>query len=181
MAPLNISGSSYRPIAVDFLTHSYRIVGRVMIAHTGLLGVMNDANSSVVDVQDAHLARLHVPSKLADRFQTARLVKAQVVAVCVNRREDLGPGGYPSYTQTTSYQVHITTADFEIAGCLEWIGRFDASAMMGKGTGDFVPIYRASISSILIPSLQVETAAMLLNRRSVDLIALTSERKPIET
>jgi len=151
-----------------------------MVAHTGLLGVMNDSNNSVVDVTDAHLARLHVPNKLADRYETARLVKAQVVAVCVNRREDLGPPGYSSYSPTTAYPVHLTTADFEIDGYLEWIGRFDATAMIGKGTGDFVPIYRASISSILIPSLQIETNAMLLNRRTVDLIALTSEQKSIE-
>jgi hypothetical protein len=177
---MNISGSSYRPIAVDFLTRSYRIVGKVLITHTGLLGILNDTNSSVVDIQDAHLARLHVPNKLADRFQVARLVKTRIVAVCVNRREDLGQAGYLSYTHTTAYPIHITTADFDIDGSLEWIGRFDPSALMGKGTGEYVPLYRASISSILIPSLQIETPAMLLNRKTVDLMALASEHTASE-
>jgi hypothetical protein len=48
---------------------------------------------------------------------------------------------------------------------------------MGEGIGDFVPLYKATLTSILIPQLRVESPAMLFNRRQVDLLAVIPDKK----
>ena len=54
-----MSGSlTSRQIIVDVLTPSYRIVGKIMITHTGVIGVLNDRTSSILEMREASIARL---------------------------------------------------------------------------------------------------------------------------
>ena len=80
-----------RLVNADFFTSSYRVVGKVMIPSSGLYALLNDAMSSAIEVLDVHLAHAHMPTKLVDNYEMVRLVKNQIVVVCVARREDLGP------------------------------------------------------------------------------------------
>ncbi len=170
-----------RSIAADFLTPGYRIVGHIMAPRSGLMGLMNDVTTNFMEVQDAKLARLHMPTKLVGEYKLIDLVKPNVFAVCLARREDVGPqaltrGGYQTLIR---YPIRVTTQVYELVGTLEWIGRFDFSTVMVKGTRDFVPLFDATLTAILIPSLRIESPAVLFNRKQVDLLALLSDRKEI--
>jgi len=179
---MNYPGTSNRPITVDFLTPSYRIVGKVLVTRTGLFGVMTDTNNSVIDVHDAQLARLHIPNKLANRFPIAQVVKNQVVAACAGRRDDLGPLAAITYNNPVNqFPMHITTPDYEIEGVIEWNGRFDFAALMGKGSSEYIPIFKAVISAVLNPAVRIESPAVLVNRHFIDLVAQITETKPEET
>jgi hypothetical protein len=169
---------THRLLTADFLTPSYRIVGRILVPNTGMTGLMNDTTNSFMEVLEAKLARLHMPTKLVGEYNVIALVKLNIFAVCLTRREDVGPlalarGGYKSLTR---FPVRVTTPVYELEGTLEWAGRFDFATIMVEGTRDFVPIYDATLSSILIPQLRVESPGMLFNRRHVDLLALDAER-----
>ena len=168
-----------RQIAADFLTPGYRIVGHIMAPRSGLTGLMNDTTSSFMEVLDAKLARLHMPSKLAGEYELIDLVKPNIFAVCLPRREDVGPqalarGGYQNLVK---YPIRVTTQVYELEGTLEWAGRFDFSTVMVEGTRDFVPLYDTTLTAILIPSLRIESPALLFNRKQVDILALLSHRK----
>jgi hypothetical protein len=154
------------------------VVGKIMVASQGAMGIMNDPTHSALEVNDARMARLHMPTKLVDHFEIVRMMKKQVHAICMPRREDLGPhalvrGGY---TSVVEYPVRITTQMFEIDGTMELPGRFDFTALMAEGSREFVPVFNATLTAILFPSLRVESAGMLVNRRLVDLMALLNQR-----
>src|SRR5512144_1981694 len=98
---MDTSPRTYRFLPVDVYTSSYRVVGKVMVSTHGIMGVMNDNTKSHLEIHDARLARIHMPTKLVDHFEVVRLVKSQIIAVCAARREDLRPsnmqrGGYSS-------------------------------------------------------------------------------------
>ncbi len=169
---------TFRFLPADILTAGYRVVGKVMAASTGVMGMMNDSTHSSLEVHDARLARLHMPTKLVDHFEVVRLMKPRVYALCMARREDLGPqalvrGGYSNITE---YPVRITTQMFEIEGILENPGRFDFTALMTDGVREFIPIFNATLTAILMPNLRVESPGMLINRRQIDLVALMGQR-----
>ncbi|NCP16584.1 hypothetical protein GW866_06020, partial [bacterium] len=154
-------------------------VGHIMAPRSGLMGLMNDTTSSFMEVLDAKLARLHMPSKLAGEYELIDLVKPNIFAVCLPRREDVGPqalarGGYQNLVK---YPIRVTTQVYELEGTLEWAGRFDFSTVMVEGTRDFVPLYDTTLTAILIPSLRIESPALLFNRKQVDILALLSHRK----
>ncbi len=173
------SNVTHRLLAADFLTPSYRVVGKILVPNSGVVGMMNDPTTSFMEVMEAKLARIHMPTKLVGEYNVTDIVKTNVFAVCLTRREDTGPqalarGGYQNLIK---YQIRVTTHVYELEGTLEWAGRFDFATVMVEGIRDFVPLYNATLTAILIPQLRIESPAILFNRRQVDLLALVSEMK----
>ena len=175
---LDTSPRTYRFLPADIMTSGYRVVGKIMFTNNGVMGMMNDSTHSAMEVNDARLARLHMPTKLVDHFELIRMMKRQIHAVCLARREDLGPqalvrGGYASVVE---HPVRIATQMFEVEGTMELPGRFDFTAIMTDGTRTFLPVMNATLTAILIPNLRVESAGILVNRNMIDIMALINQR-----
>ena len=169
-------------VPIDLLTTSYRVVGKMLVSNTGVVGKLNDPNTSFMEIHDAKLARIHMPTKLADHFEVVRLTKDRLLLASLSRREDIGPqalarGGYAS---TTPHEVWITIQNFEMEGAIEWQGRFDFRVLMAEGTRDFIPLYDANVVGTLIPTLKIQSSAMLFNRTQVNLFGLLNQRKEEE-
>ena len=175
---MDVSQRTYRFLPADVYTAGYRVVGKIMVGTNGIMGVLNDVTKSHLEMQDARMARIHMPTKLVDHFETVRLVKAEIFAVCATRREDLGPsaivrGGYSNVTQMPS---RLITSVYEFEGKLEVTGRFDFVTLISDKTRNFVPIFDATLTAILIPNLRVESAGILFNREKVDMLAMLTQR-----
>ncbi|MBN1453497.1 MAG: hypothetical protein JW963_20955 [Anaerolineales bacterium] len=172
------SPRTYRFVPADIYTSGYRVVGKVMVANTGVIGLMNDTTKSAMEVHDARMAKIHMPTKLVDHFEMVRMVKQKVIVMCLSRREDLGPaalvrGGYGTITE---YPARFTSQAYEVEGKLELPGRFDFQGMMFEGTRHFLPLFDAVLTAILIPNLRVESPGMLFNRNHADVVALLNQR-----
>jgi hypothetical protein len=172
------SPRTYRFLPADLYTSGYRVVGKVMAATSGLMGIMNDPTRSHLEVHDARLARIHMPTKLVDHFEVVRLVKLNIFALCAARREDLGPtaivrGGY---SNVTSMPVRLATQVYEVEGKLEVSGRFDFAVLISDKTRNFIPVFDGLLTAILIANLKVESPAILFNREHIDMMALLNQR-----
>jgi len=175
---MDTSPRTNRLIPADVLTSGYRIVGKVMVSSNGVTGLLNDPTHSYMEIHDARLARIHMPTKLVDHFEVVRLFKQKIFAIAMPRREDLGPqallrGGFGTINEIA---VRLTAQVYEIEGTLEVPGRFDFTAVMAEGSREFVPIFNAIVTGILIPNVRVESPGMLFNRRQVDLVAMQAQR-----
>lgn len=177
MSPLT-SPRTHRFVSVDVLTTSYRIVGKAMVSNTGAIGMINNPNTSFMQIHDARLARIHMPTKLADHFEIIRLSKERLYAISLSRAEDLGPQSivHGGYAQTRRHATFLTAQNYEMEGEIEWQGRFDFSIMMKEGTSNFIALYDAKINGIIIPTLKIDSPAVLFNRNQVDLFALLKQR-----
>lgn len=175
---MDTSPRTYRFLPADVYIAGYRIVGKVMVSTHGLLGILNDTTKSHLEIHDARLARIHMPTKLVDHFEVVRLVKAQIFAICAARREDLGPTGIQrsGYTNISVLPARLTTSVYELEGKLEVAGRFDFAVMIADKARNFIPLYEASLTAILLPNLKVESPGILFNREKVDLLALLGQR-----
>ena len=173
------SSGTHRLLPADFLTPSYRVVGKMMTPSTGIVGMMNDPTTSFMEVLEAKMARIHMPTKLVGEYNAIDLVKNNVFAVCLARREDVGPQGLArgGFQKIVQYTLRITTQVYELEGTLEWAGRFDFATIMVEGVRDFIPLYDTRLTAILIPQLCIESPSLLFNRRQVDTLALLSEKK----
>jgi hypothetical protein len=172
------SPRTYRFMPADIYTAGYRIVGKLMVASGGLIGVLNDITKSHLEVHDARLARIHMPTKLVDHFEVVRLVKLHIFALCAARREDLGPTSLVrgAYTNVAELPARLTTNVYEIEGKLEVSGRFDFAVLVADRTRNFIPIFDATLTAILIQNLKVESPGILFNREHIDMVALLNQR-----
>lgn len=175
---MDSSPRTYRFLPADVYTSGYRVVGKIMVSTHGLMGIMNDSTKSHLELHDARLARIHMPTKLVDHFEVVRLIKSQVFAVCAARREDLGSTGMQrsGYTNISVLPARLTTHVYELEGKLEVAGRFDFAVLIADKARNFIPMYESVLSAILIPNLKVESPAILFNREKVDLLALLGQR-----
>jgi len=175
---MDTSPRTYRFLPADVYTSGYRVVGKIMVSTNGIMGVVNDITKSHMEIHDARLARIHMPTKLVDHFEVVRMIKSQVFAICAARREDLGPAGIQrgGYSNIVELPSRIATNVYELEGKLEVAGRFDFSVMIGDKARNFIPLYEASLSAILIPNLKVESPGVLFNREKVDFVALLGQR-----
>ena len=169
---------TYRFLPADVYTSGYRVVGKVMVSTNGIMGVLNDINKSHLEVHDARMARVHMPTKLVDHFEVVRLVKTQVFVICGARREDLGPSGIQrgGYSNISALPARLTTQVYEIEGKIEVAGRFDFASIIADKTRNFIPMYEATLTAILIPNIKAESPGVLINREKVDILALLSQR-----
>lgn len=175
---LDSSPRTYRFVLADILTSGYRVAGKIAVTTHGAMGYMNDPTHSLLEIHDARMARLHMPTKLVDHFELVRTTKSKIHAICLPRREDLGPQGIVrgGFNNVTEYNVRLTTSMFEVDGTMELPGRFDFTALVSEGAREFLPIFNATLTAILIPSLRVQSAGVLVNRKLVDLVALLTQR-----
>jgi hypothetical protein len=79
-------------------------------------------------------------------------------------------------TATSPNYRTLTTHVYELEGKLEVVGRFDFAVMMADKTRNFILIYEAILTAILMPNLKVESPAVLFNREHVDMVALLNQR-----
>ena len=175
---MDTSPRTYRFLPADVYTSGYRVVGKVMVSTNGIMGVLNDINKSNLELHDARLARIHMPTKLVDHFEVIRLVKTQIFALCAARREDLGPTGIQrgGYTNVSTVPARLTTQVYEIEGKIEVAGRFDFAMMIADKSRNFIPMYEAVLTAILMPNLKAESPGVLINREKVDILALLNQR-----
>ena len=169
-----------RLIPVEFLTLSHYIFGQVKVTNTAMMGVLSDRTTAFMEVSEANLARFQTPDKIINFSPTMWVAKSRVVAVCLGKKEYVGPatiqrGGYQSIFR---YAITLTTTVYELQGLLEWPGRFDFTALMAEGTSDFIIVYNAELVSTLYPTLRIERPAMLFHRSFLDTLVVT--RKPEE-
>lgn len=175
---MDTSQRTYRFLPADVYTAGFRVVGKVMVSTNGIMGVLNDPTKSHVEIHDARIARIHMPTKLVDHYEVVRLVKSKVCVACTARREDLGPTGIVrgGYSNVTELQARIATSVFEIEGKLQVVGRFDFVTMIADRTRNFIPMFDATLTAILLPNLKVESPGILLNREKIDMLAFLNQR-----
>jgi hypothetical protein len=165
-------GPTRNALNVDFFTDTHRITCQVEPGTIGLVGMLNDANSSLFVARNAYFSRLHQPTKIVANFEEIHLVKAHVALGLLNRREDLGPQGFlrPGGGRTLSAPVYLTTETFEIRGTTEFTSRIDPDNLLVGGVGlsaaRYTMLYNATIVVTSYPDLPPFSASALVFNRS---------------
>ncbi len=163
-----------RSISVEVYTTSHRVLGRVTPTASGLFSYLNIPTTSYLEVEGAHLMRLHQPGKLVARYPHIWLVKSEMVCVLLSSRGEIGPTGFArrGYTTSVPHWVRVVMGGYELRGVVETPGKFDFGSLMFDSDRYFVPMYNAELTAILFPNVRAESPAILFNRRMVDGIAL---------
>jgi hypothetical protein len=167
-------------INLDILTQSYRISCRLNVGATGLIGLLNDVNTSIVDLDDAYYSRLLQPAKIVSHLPTAHMSKTNIVLVVLTRRDDLGPQGLArgGFTRLLPVPVLMTTPMFEIHGSVEVVSKFDASELLLGGTGRFINVFGANAMPASNPEIVFSGAVILVNKAAIELVAPVVRARP---
>ncbi len=164
---------------VDFLSNSHRVSCRVSAGPSGLMALLNDTTTSVVEIEDGYLSRLAQPAKILTHCENGYLQKAGISLCIVTRREEIGPTGMArgGFSQVSERSVLITTSQFEVEGMVEVVSKFDPAEILVSGTGRFFPVYNASAWATAFPEFPFAGGVILVNRQLVMLLAQINRGK----
>ena len=172
-----------KPVSVEIYTGSHRILGRLNPGTSGLYSFLNIPTTSSLEIEGAHLSRLHAPARLVARYPTLWLAKGQIVCVLLSSRAEMGPTATVrrGYTTPLVQWIHVLLGGYELRGAIESSGRFNFGGLRFEGHQIFIPFYFSQMQAILFPSVTAESPAMLFNREMVDAVGmLPKEEIPSE-
>ncbi len=163
-----------KSISIEVYTTSHRILGRVAPGAIGLLSHLNIPTTSFLEIEGAHVTRLHQPSRMAARHLCLWTVKNEILVILLSSRAELGPSTYVrgGYSSTVPNWVRIIMGGYELRGIVETPGKFSFGMLMFEGDSMFIPLYNGNLSAILFPAVTAESTAMVFNRNMVDAIGL---------
>ena len=168
--------TSPKHVSVEIYTTSHRVLGRLNPGPSGLFSYLNIRTTSSVEIEGAHLTRLHQPAKMVARYPQLWLVKREIVAVLLSSRVEMGPATITrgGFTTSVPHSVHILLGGYELHGQIESPGKLNLASLLFEGDRMFIPVYSAELTAILFPSIRAESPAALFNRDMVDGMALLS-------
>src|SRR4030067_2004733 len=135
-----------RLIPAEILTSSHYIFGQIKVIQSGLVGMLSDTTNSYLEINDDRIAPIHKPSSVMNYTTQLYLVRSEVAARCLSKREYMGLQGVMKggFQRLFPYPVQISTRTYDISGIIEWSGRFEFSALLTEGTSHFIIISDAT-------------------------------------
>ena len=176
-----VSPITNRLVPAELLTSSHYIFGQIRVSQSGLLGMLTDTTNSHLEINDASIAPIHKPSSVMNYTPQLYLVRSEVAAVCLSKREYMGLQGVMKggFQRLFPYVVQISTRTFDITGTIEWSGRFEFSALITEGTSNFFIVYDATLTAPLHPDLKIESPVTILNRNFLESLILNKKSPTI--
>jgi hypothetical protein len=176
-----VSPIAIRLIPAELLTSSHYIFGQIKVIQSGLLGMLTDTTNSHLEINDASIAPIQKPSNVMNYTPQLYLVRSELTAVCLGKREYLGLQGYlkGGFQRLLPYPVQISTRSFDLTGTIEWSGRFEFSALITEGTSNFFLVYDAILTSPLYPELKIESPVIIINRKFLETLIINKKSPTI--
>jgi hypothetical protein len=175
------SSVTNRLIPAEILTSSHYIFGQIKVRQSGLLGMLTDTTNSHLEINDTSIAPIHKPSSVMNYTPQLYLVRSEVAAVCLSKRDYMGLQGVmkAGYQRLFPYLVQISTRTYDISGTIEWSGRFEFSALLTEGTSNFFIVNDATLNAPLYPELKISSPIIILNRSFLESLILIKKSPTI--
>ena len=175
------SSVTNRLIPAEILTSSHYIFGQIKVSQSGLLGMLTDTTNSHLEINDTSIAPIHKPSSVMNYTPQLYLVRSEVAAVCLSKRDYMGLQGVmkAGYQRLFPYPVQISTRTYDISGTIEWSGRFEFSALLTEGTSNFFIVNDATLNAPLYPELKISSPIIILNRSFLESLILIKKSPTI--
>ncbi len=156
-------------ITGDFFTGAYRMTGRLSVGASGAIGVFNDNTRSSSNIEDAYISYVSEPASILAHYPNVRVAKVGLEALLVGKRDEIGPIGVvrAGYTRIATFQVLITTDQFEVRGMVELPGKYDPDIFLVDQAARFFPVYNVTINACVRPDAKYSGEAVLINRSKV--------------
>ena len=165
-----------RNATLDVITSSHRFNGEYNLPGTGVLGVLGDTLTTFIELRQAKMGRLQTADNLSQQAPVIRVIKHQIAAICLNRREDMGQiTAARAYARVIKYPLRVSTQLFELEGTFEWAGMFDLSVMMATQGSDFIPLFDASLGGVIFPNLLIQAPVIIFNRSFMNSVVVMNE------
>lgn len=156
---------------VDFFTHQYRVTGNIWLGAQRLTDLLNDKQTSTLELKKVQLRRVITPEQVVATHDTAIVDKQRIVfALISGEATDGKQSRFYKHVEKVQWDVFLTVPFFELSGKLHVRGKGDLLTMVLDWTSQFVPITQAKAVFTLYPEVTFTGDVIIFNKSHMETI-----------
>lgn len=158
----------------DFLTDTYRISGEVLLQGTPLIDQLNDLNALFITLERMFISPLLDPAVLTGNYPAGELRKDRIGLVILSQKRDGLPFREGRYVGRNHIQkgVLLVAAGFEVRGLISVHPSVNVPHFLRTTPEDFILLFDSSATFAAQRDVVYKGAAVLLNRRMIEVFAM---------
>jgi hypothetical protein len=162
-----------RRLTADIFADSHRISTQIAIRGRVLADVLNDANTSYLELDIAYVSRIDHPGEILADYSLSIVRKDRLTFVVVASGLEMALKQTSlSYIGRKQWPVFVTVPGFEITGQIEAPQNVDLRALMAIGVERFIPIYNGKASLSINQSIQFSGELILINKTAIEVLCV---------
>jgi len=162
-----------RRLTADIFSDSHRISTQMSLRGRILSDMLNDANTSYLELDIAYVSRIDHPGEILADYSLSIVRKDRLTFIVVATMGDMALKQNPAMKMgQRMWPVYITVPGFEISGIIEAPNNIDLRTLMATGVERFIPVFDGKAALSMNQSLQFSGELILINKTAVEVLCL---------
>jgi hypothetical protein len=162
-----------RRLNADIFADSHRISTQMALRGRPLSDLLNDSNTSYVELDIAYVSRIDHPGEILADYALSIVRKDRLSFVVIAAGLEMALKQNQSmYLNRRQWPVFVTVPYFEISGQIEAPANIDLRALMATGVERFIPVFNGTATLSLNQSIQFSGELILINKTSIEVFCI---------
>ena len=162
-----------RRLNADMFADSHRISTQMALRGRPLSDLLNDSNTSYVELDIAYVSRIDHPGEILADYALSIVRKDRLSFVVIATGLEMAlKQNQAMYMYRRLWPVFITVPYFEITGQIEAPANIDLRALMATGVERFIPVFGGTATLSLNQSIQFSGELILINKTSIEVLCI---------
>jgi len=162
-----------RRLTADIFADSHRISTQMSLRGRPLSDVLNDTNTSYLELDIAYVSRIDHPGEILADYSLSIVRKDRLTFIVVANLGDMALKQNPALKMgMRMWPVFVTVPGFEISGQIEAPSNLDLRALMAIGVERFIPVFDGKATLSMNQSVQFSGELVLINKTAVEVMCV---------
>ena len=162
-----------RRLTADIFADSHRISTQMALRGRVLSDVLNDSNTSYLELDIAYVSRIDHPGEILADYAVSIVRKDRLSFVVIASGLEMAlKQNQATYLHRRLWPVFVTVPYFEITGQIEAPSNVDLRALMAIGVERYVPVFNATATLSITQSIQFSGELILINKTSIEVLCI---------
>jgi hypothetical protein len=162
-----------RRLTADIFADSHRISTQMSLRGRPLSDVLNDPNTSYLELDIAYVSRIDHPGEILADYSLSIVRKDRLTFIVVANMGDMALKQNPALKMGMRlWPVFVTVPGFEITGQIEAPSNLDLRTLMAIGVERFIPVFDGKATLAMNQSVQFGGELVLINKTAVEVLCV---------
>lgn len=165
-----------RRLTADIFADSHRISTQMSLRGRVLIDILNDPNTSYLDLDIAYVSRIDHPGEILADYSLSIVRKDRLTFIVVATMGEMALKQNPALKVGMQlWPVFVTVPGFEITGQIAAPSNLDLRTLMAIGGERFMPVFDAKATLSMNQSVEFGGELVLINKSAIEVLCVSNK------
>ena len=160
-------------LTADIFADSHRISTQMALRGQVLSDLLNDNNTSYLELDVAYVARIDHPGEILADYALSIVRKDRLTFVVIATGLEMAlKQNATAFAHRRQWSVFVTVPGFEITGQIEAPANVNLRALMAIGVERFIPIFGGTATLSMNQTIQFSGELILINKTAIEVLCI---------